>query len=56
MSIRRGASSGFAENLAITAAVLMLGGLAWILVVGPVEQVSWASRRENLTATATGAA
>jgi len=34
----------------------MLGGLAWIFVVGRVEQVSWASKGENLAATATGAA
>jgi len=49
-------TSSFAAPLAITAAVLMLGGLAWIFVVGRVEQVSWASKGENLTATATGAA
>ena len=29
--------------LAIAAAVLLAGGFAWVLVVGPVEQVSWGS-------------
>jgi MFS transporter, ACS family, D-galactonate transporter len=46
----------FTAPLAITAAVLMLGGVAWIFVVGRVEQVSWASKCETLTATASGTA
>jgi ACS family D-galactonate transporter-like MFS transporter len=49
-------TSSFAAPLEITAIVLMFGGLAWIFVVGRLEQVSWVSKDENLTATATGAA
>jgi MFS transporter, ACS family, D-galactonate transporter len=49
-------TSSFAAPLAITAGVLMLGGVAWIFVVGRVEQVSWASKCESLTATASGTA
>ena len=33
----------FLAPLAITAAVLVAGGLAWVFVVGRVEQVSWKS-------------
>jgi ACS family D-galactonate transporter-like MFS transporter len=33
----------FLAPLAITAAVLVAGGLSWVFVVGPVEQVSWKS-------------
>jgi ACS family D-galactonate transporter-like MFS transporter len=33
----------FLAPLAIAAAVLVTGGLAWVFAVGPVEQVSWES-------------
>jgi ACS family D-galactonate transporter-like MFS transporter len=33
----------FLAPLAIAAAVLVAGGLAWVFAVGPVEQVSWES-------------
>src|SRR5580700_3320792 len=33
----------FLVSLAITAAVLVAGGLAWVFAVGPVEQVRWES-------------
>jgi hypothetical protein len=33
----------FLAPLAIAAAVLAAGGLAWVFAVGPVEQVSWES-------------
>ena len=33
----------FLAPLAIAAAVLVAGGLSWVFVVGPVEQVSWKS-------------
>src|SRR5205823_11891825 len=49
-------TSSFAAPLAITAAVLMLGGLPWILLVGGVGRVTWRSKAENLPATLTGAA
>jgi len=35
----------FLVPLAITAAVLVAGGVAWLFVVGPVEQVSWKSEQ-----------
>jgi hypothetical protein len=34
----------FLVPLAIAAAVLVAGGLAWVFAVGPVEQVSWESK------------
>ena len=34
----------FLAPLAIAAAVLVAGGLAWVFAVGPVEQVSWESK------------
>jgi len=49
-------TNSVAAPLAITAVVLMGGGLAWIFVAGRVEQLSWVSKGENLTATATGTA
>jgi ACS family D-galactonate transporter-like MFS transporter len=36
-------TGNFLVPLAITAAVLVAGGLSWVFVVGPVEQVSWES-------------
>jgi MFS transporter, ACS family, D-galactonate transporter len=41
-------TGSFLGPLAITAAVLVAGGLSWVFVVGLVEQVSWKS--EQLTA------
>jgi hypothetical protein len=35
----------FLAPLAIAAAVLVAGGLAWMFAVGPVEQASWREQR-----------
>jgi hypothetical protein len=35
-------TGSFAVTLAATAAVMLIGGLAWVLVVGPLEQVTFA--------------
>jgi ACS family D-galactonate transporter-like MFS transporter len=42
-------TGSFLAPLAITAAVLVAGGLSWVFAVGPVEEVSWKSeqRREG---------
>ena len=37
----------FLAPLAITAAVLVAGGLSWVFVVGQVEQVSWKSEQRR---------
>ena len=37
-------TGNFLAPLAITAAVLVAGGLSWGFVVGPVEPVSWESK------------
>jgi MFS family permease len=37
----------FLAPLAITAAVLVAGGLSWVFVVGRVEEVSWKSERRT---------
>jgi MFS family permease len=37
----------FLAPLAIAAAVLVAGGLAWVFVVGPVEQVGWESEQRT---------
>jgi hypothetical protein len=34
----------------ITAAICLMGALAWVLLVGSVEQVNWASKRDGVTA------
>jgi MFS family permease len=47
-------TGSFATSLAITAGVLVAGGLAWVFVVGRVEQVSWAAKGEVLLPAATG--
>ena len=47
-------TGSFAAALAITVGVLVAGGLAWVFVVGRVEQVSWATKGEVLTAATTG--
>jgi MFS transporter, ACS family, D-galactonate transporter len=40
-------SGNFLMPLAITAAVLVAGGLSWVFVVGRVEQVSWESQQRR---------
>jgi MFS family permease len=42
-------TGSFAAPLAITVGVLVAGGLAWVFVVGRVEQMSWATKSEVLT-------
>ena len=37
----------FLAPLAITAAVLVVGGLSWVFVVGRVEQVTWKSEHRK---------
>jgi len=37
----------FLAPLAITAAVLVAGGLSWVFVVGRVEQVTWKSEKRK---------
>ena len=44
----------FLAPLAITAAVLMAGGLSWVFAVGPVEQVSWKSEQRRAPVAASG--
>ena len=38
-------TGSFLAPLAITAAVLVAGGLSWVFAVGPVEEVSWKSEQ-----------
>ena len=40
-------TGNFIAPLAITAAVLVAGGLSWVFVVGRVEQVSWKSEQRG---------
>jgi MFS family permease len=47
-------TGSFAVPLAITAGVLVVGGLAWVFVVGRLQQVNWAAEGEGLMAAATG--
>jgi MFS family permease len=47
-------TGGFAAPLVITAGVLVVGGLAWVFVVGRVEQVNWVTKGEVLMPAATG--
>jgi MFS family permease len=47
-------TGSFATPLTIAAGVLVVGGLAWVFVVGRVEQVSWATKGEVLMPAATG--
>jgi len=35
-------TGNFVASMAITTAVLIVGGMAWVFVVGRVEQVNWA--------------
>jgi hypothetical protein len=40
--------------MAITTGVLMIGAMAWVFVVGRVEQVNWAAKVEvSMAATTT---
>lgn len=47
-------TGSFLAPFAITAAVLVAGGLAWVFVVGRVEQVDWTSERRGLPAATVG--
>ena len=38
----------FVAAMAITTGVLMVGAMAWVFVVGRVEQVNWAAKGEVL--------
>jgi MFS family permease len=40
----------FLAPFAITAAICVMGALAWVLLVGRVEEVNWASKRDAVTA------
>jgi cyanate permease len=39
-------TGSFLAPFGITVAVLVVGGLSWVFVVGPVEQVRWELERE----------
>ena len=47
-------TASFAVPLAITAGVLVVGGLAWVFVVGRLKQANWAAKGEVLMAATTG--
>jgi MFS family permease len=49
-------SGSFVAPMAITTVALMVGAMAWVFVVGRVEQVSWAAEGEVLTVATTGPA
>ena len=49
-------TGSFVAPMAITAGVLVAGGLAWVFVVGQVEQVNWATKGEVLITGSTGPA
>ena len=49
-------TGSFAVPLAITAGVLVGGGLAWVFAVGRVEQVNWPVKSEVLAAVTGGSA
>jgi MFS transporter, ACS family, D-galactonate transporter len=49
-------TGSFAVAMAITSAVLIAGGLAWVFAVGPVEQVNWPAESEPFIAAAAGPA
>jgi ACS family D-galactonate transporter-like MFS transporter len=44
-----GKTGGFALPLAIAAAVIILGMLSWVFIVGPVEEVAWKGSRSQFT-------
>jgi ACS family D-galactonate transporter-like MFS transporter len=43
-------TGSFQTALGITAAVSVVGALAWVFAVGPLEQVRWRTERDELTA------
>ena len=45
-------TGNFQVALAITAAVSIAGGFAWVFAIGPLEQVTWATDRRGLPANA----
>lgn len=45
-------TGSFLAPFIVTSAVLVLGGIAWVFIVGPVEEVNWASRRRKPVAAA----
>jgi ACS family D-galactonate transporter-like MFS transporter len=49
-------TGNFVAPMAITTAALMVGAIAWVFVVGRVEQVNWAAKGEVLMASTTGPA
>jgi MFS transporter, ACS family, D-galactonate transporter len=49
-------TGSFVIAMAITVGVLVAGGLAWVFVVGRLEQVNWAADGEVFTAARTGPA
>jgi hypothetical protein len=49
-------TGSFVAAMAITAGVLVVGGLAWVFVVGRVEQVGWTAKGDVLLAATTGPA
>jgi len=49
-------TGSFVAAMAITAGVSVAGGLAWVFVVGRLEQVRWPADGEVLTAATTGSA
>jgi len=49
-------TGNFVAAMAITAGVSVVGGLAWVFVVGRLEQVKWAADGEVFTASTTGSA
>jgi cyanate permease len=49
-------TGSFVAPMAIIAGVLVAGGLAWVFVVGQVEQVNWATKGEVLITGSTGPA
>jgi cyanate permease len=49
-------TGNFVAPFAITAALCIIGGLAWVFMVGRIEQVNWMSEREASIATASAQA
>jgi len=42
-------TGSFLAPFAITVAILILGLVGWVVVVGPLQQVNWPSRRDSVT-------
>jgi MFS family permease len=47
-------TGSFAVAMSITTVALIVGGLAWVFIVGRVEQVNWAAKGEVLVTAPTG--